>query len=500
MEMTLHIGKAIEAAGHMLFVPVFEGDQEKYKTLKEIDRLFDGEVIKEMRRSDFTGKEGTEFSLPMLGKLSVSRAVFIGIGPKKKYHLDHIRKFGARVYKSAKALKATQAAVQFEDLPNKAYQSKEVVGAFTEGALLAGYSFLHYQSEKKKKKREVEAVKLFTDDKRTLGALERGLQEAKGLAKGVDLARELVNTPPSDMHPEAMLRAAEALAQENKQIRIKVFDQRRMERMGMHAALAVAKGSECPPYGVHLTYVPKKKAKKRIVLVGKAVTFDSGGLSLKPSDGMKTMKLDMGGAASVLGLFKTLEAIEPAVEIHGIFLAVENMPSGKAYRPGDVVRAMNGKTIEVLNTDAEGRVTLADALSYASKLKPDAIVDLATLTGSCIHALGEDMAAILTQDDKLAEKLLNAAERSGEALWRLPMFAAYRKDMKSKIADVRNVGGRGAGTITAALFLEHFVDAPSWAHLDIAGPVYTEKESRPDMPFGATGYGVRLLARYLQAI
>jgi len=498
MDLNIQFGQALEQKGQMLFVPLFSGDIDTNARVSTIDELFDGQLRKEFKRSLFTGKKEQELSIPTMGRLPVSRIVFLGLGSKKKFDLDALRRLGGRMYKLAKQRKVRHAMIQFEDLPEVTEGKKEAVQAFSEGILLATYSFVHFQSKKKRK--EPKAVHLFYTDKRSRISLERGIQQATGFANGVSFARELVNTPPSHMSPKAMREAAEILAKEHKQIKVKVFEQDRLERMGMQATLAVAKGSEAPPFGVHLVYTPNKKAKKRVVLVGKAVTFDSGGLSLKPAEGMKTMKIDMGGAASILGLFKAFSWFQPAVEVHGIFLAVENMPSGKAYRPGDIVRAKNGKTIEVLNTDAEGRVTLADALSYASTLKPDIIIDLATLTGACVGALGEEIAGLMTSDDKLADKLLQASALSGEPLWRLPLFSAYASAIQSKVADVKNIGGRGAGAITAALFLEHFVDAPSWAHLDIAGPVYTEKESRPDLPYGATGYGVRLLARYLQAL
>lgn len=497
MEIIVSQGNALDEKGQVLFIPVFEGKTDKHPTLLFMDGLFNQELFKELKRSDFSGKEGTDICIPTFGKLPASHVIFIGAGEKKKFDLDALRKLAGNVHKLTKQVKASRAMIQFEDFSELTESKKEMMEAFAEGALLATYSFLHFQSKKKQK--EVKRLCVFVMDKRSLPALHRGLQNAEGLVAGVCLARELVNMPPSDMHPEAMVDTAVALAKACPQIKVKVFDRDRMKRMGMLATLAVAKGSDAPPYGVHLVYTPKKKTKKRVALVGKAVTFDSGGLSLKPADGMKTMKIDMGGAASVLGVFKTLSSVEPSVEVHGIFLAVENMPSGKAYRPGDIVRAMNGKTIEILNTDAEGRVTLADALSYASKLKPDTIIDLATLTGACVSALGEEIAGFMTADEALSEKLLDASRVSGEPLWRLPLFPSYKSEIKSKVADVKNIGGRGAGAIMAALFLEHFVDAPSWAHLDVAGPVYTEKETRADLPYGATGYGVRLLARYLQA-
>jgi leucyl aminopeptidase len=251
---------------------------------------------------------------------------------------------------------------------------------------------------------------------------------------------------------------------------------------------------------VHLIYKPRG-AKKKVCIVGKAVTFDSGGLSIKPADGMMTMKIDMAGAAAVLGLFKAIGETKPNVEVHGIFLAVENMPGGNAYRPGDVVQVMDGTTIEVLNTDAEGRLTLADALSYASTLQPDIIIDLATLTGACVVALGEEIAGLMTTDKKMSERLFTASRESGEPLWELPLYEPYMEHVKSKIADLKNIGSRGqAGAISAGMFLRPFVGKIPWAHLDIAGPSYTERETRPDQPYGASGYGVRLLMRFLQKL
>lgn len=499
MTIEIGFGKATEARGQAYVIPVFEGEELRQQTIKAFDKSFDGALIGEIERAAFKGKSGTVMLLPTFKHSSFSHVLLLGLGPKNKYTLDAVRKFGGFLYKRLKANGLSSAVLSFDDLTHGKDAARDLMCALGEGMLLASYTFDVFKSEKKKAT-SVKTVKVYAKDKRTAQALDRGLEDARLFAKGVRFARELVNTPAGDMQPMAMVDAAREIAAESKRVKVKIFDRERMEKMGMKAALAVANGSDHPPYGVHLVYSPSKKTKKRVAIVGKAVTFDSGGLSLKPSNAMTTMKIDMGGAASVLGLFKMITELAPNAEVHGIFLAVENMPSGRAYRPGDVVRAMNGKTIEVLNTDAEGRVTLADALSYASKLKPDVIIDLATLTGACVSALGEDIAALMTDDEKLADKLLGLSPIAGEPLWRLPLYEAYKESVQSKIADVKNVGGNGGGAITAGLFLSHFVDVPSWAHIDIAGPVYTEKETRPDFPFGATGFGVRLLARYLQGI
>jgi leucyl aminopeptidase len=367
---------------------------------------------------------------------------------------------------------------------------------------LGNYQFHTYKGKgaADQQKNSVRTITICEQDRAKIAPAERGLSEAHALAEATILARDLVNTPSADMTPAKLAEVAKTIAGKGRRIALKILDAAKMQKLGMRAALAVGKGSAHEPVGVHLIYRPKGKAKKRVAVVGKAVTFDSGGLSLKPADGMMTMKIDMAGAAAVLGLFQALPHFDPAIEVHGIFLAVENMPSGTAYRPGDVVKAMNGTTIEVLNTDAEGRVTLADALSYAKTLKPDAIIDLATLTGACVVALGEDISGLMANDRKLADRLLAAAKQTGEPLWELPLFQPYHDLIKSKVADIKNIGGRSAGAITAGLFLSHFVDKLPWAHLDIAGPSYAEKETRPDVPFGGTGCGVRLLVRYLQGL
>jgi leucyl aminopeptidase len=310
-----------------------------------------------------------------------------------------------------------------------------------------------------------------------------------------------VNTPSQDMAPSHLAEAARALATRGSGIRCTVLDKAKMEKLGMRGALAVAGGSVHDPVGIHLSYTPTRRAKKRVAVIGKAVTFDSGGLNIKPDRSMVTMKIDMAGAAAVIGLFKALPLLKIPVEVHGIFLAVENMPSGSAYRPGDVVKAMNGTTIEILNTDAEGRVTLADALSYTvKKIQPEMMVDLATLTGAAVVALGEEITPVLGNNPALVKGLLAAAKRAGEDMWELPLYAPYNEAINSKIADINNTGGSGAGTIKAALFLQRFVGDTPWAHLDIAGPSYCEKETRLDVPLGGTGVGVRTLVEWLQSL
>ena len=482
----------------LLVLPFFAGTKRLSGQLQHADKALRYAVATTLELGHYEGKEGERLTINTLGEMKAKHVVFLGLGQKEKVTQDTLRKFGGTVVKIARELKASSVFLSF---PTSHDVSTRIASqAIVEGLELGSYRFHTFKGTQHKKEptlREIKRVRLFVEDAKSLKAVTEGIARGSAFADATILARDLVNTPSGDMTPMHLAEEAKKLVARGSGIKCKVLDQKAMERMGMGAALAVARGSVHPPVGIHLSYRPAK-AKKRVAVVGKAVTFDSGGLSIKPSDGMMTMKIDMAGAAAVIGLFKLLPILKPNVEVEGIFLAVENMPSGSAYRPGDVVKAMDGTTIEVLNTDAEGRVTLADAITYAKEQEPDMIIDLATLTGACIVALGEDVAAILSNNESLTKKLLDASKETGEPLWELPLYAPYTQFIKSKIADIKNIGGgHGGGTITAALFLKTFVGDTPWAHLDIAGPSYTEKESRPEQPFGASGYGVRMLAQFL---
>jgi len=327
----------------------------------------------------------------------------------------------------------------------------------------------------------------------------KGIVNGSQRASGTIFARDLVNEPSSTMTPTALARAAKALAKQ-KTITCTVFGKKEITKFGMGAFLGVTKGSDEEPKFIKLVYKAPNAA-HTICLVGKGITYDSGGLSLKPSTGMETMKCDMAGAAAILGVFEALAFIKPNIQVVGLIAACENMPSGHAIKPGDVVRAMNGKTIEVLNTDAEGRLILADALSYAEKFVKSAYtIDIATLTGACMVALGEDVAGVFANDDGLATGLLQASAIAGEKFWRLPLEKAYEADLKSPIADIQNISKvRYGGAINGALFLKEFVgENTKWAHLDIAGPAFAEKETAISR-FGGTGFSVRTLLSFIES-
>lgn len=478
---------------------LFQGTKRLHGALAEMDLVLAGELGALIESDEYIGTLGQTLIIPTLGKTKAKKIALIGLGERKKFDEDILRKLGGHIVKLAEQAHAGHVVATLDVLAGVGELFvRTLAQSLVEGMQLSAYRFHLYHGTLKKKeqqKKQMTRVTLTALNARVLKQMKEGVAKGTLLSEATCFARDLVNTPSAHMAPIDLVGRARGL--DGHGIHVKVIDQKEMERLGMGAVLAVAHGSDHPPFGVHLSYTPSG-AKKTIALVGKAVTFDSGGLSLKPADSMMTMKCDMAGAATVLGVFKALSASGVKVAVHGIFLAAENMPSGSAYRPGDVVTAMDGTTIEVLNTDAEGRVTLADALCYAKTLEPDMIVDLATLTGACVVALGEDIAGLMTNDDKLGERLLDAATETGEQLWELPMFEPYSEFIKSKIADIKNIGGREGGAITAALFLKSFVGETPWAHLDIAGPSYREKETRPDMPYGGTGYGVRMLIKFLQ--
>lgn len=374
--------------------------------------------------------------------------------------------------------------------------------ALCEAVLFADYWFTEHSALQKReqKARSLTAVTLFAASASEVSRAKPLVALAERVMGGVTLTREMVNQPASHMSPAVLVQHAKKIAKASPRISLTVMNRAQAAKKRFSAFLAVARGSKEEPYVIHLKYTPKKNPKKTLVLIGKGITFDSGGLSLKPAQYMEDMKIDMAGAATVLGLFSILPTLDPDIAVHGIIAACENMPSGDAYRPGDVISAMNGKTIEVLNTDAEGRVTLADMLSYAGTLKPDAIVDLATLTGACVVALGDTHAGLFGNNESLNAQIMAAAKATGEGLVEMPLPEEYRPTVQSVVADVRNTATmKMGGAITAALFLQEFVDKTPWAHLDIAGPVYAEQPLIPYWQVGATGYGVRTLVNLISS-
>jgi leucyl aminopeptidase len=418
------------------------------------------------------------------------RLIVVGLGESKDGTLETVRRAAAAGVRRARDLAARSVAVELlgDRLP-----ARQRAQAVVEGALLATYTFDRYKKEKNGK--AVETLRLIAPDGRVAREVGEGARRGETFARATAFARDLVNMPANDVHPTHLAKVAAEIARESR-LRLRVLERAECQKMGMGAFLGVAAGSAQPPKFIHLSYTPAR-ARRRVALIGKGITFDAGGLDLKTADGMLRMKDDMSGAAAVLAVMRALPTLGLSVEVHGLIAAAENMPSGTALRPGDVLRAMNGTTIEVGNTDAEGRLTLADALAYANaRIKPDEVVDVATLTGACVIALGPLCAGLFANDQGLADRLLAAAEQAGERVWQLPLIDEYRDNLKSEVADLNNVGPRGGGAITAGLFLKEFAGSTPWAHLDIAGPAFSEKDL-PLAPKGGTGATVRTLLTYL---
>ncbi len=446
-----------------------------------------------LEQEGFTGKESTAGLANPTVHGRTRRLVALGLGPKSGLGLESMRRAGGRLARKAREMRMEDVTLEWPK-----FFSEELLFAFAEGVWLGSYQFNRYKTPNKDLSPGLQQIFVVIKKERK-GKVEKALSKAEAYGKGAILARDLINGAPSDVTPKVLADTARKIAKGN--IRLKVFGKKELTKMGAGGLLGVNRGSAQEPYLIHLHYKPKGKAKKSLAIVGKGITFDSGGLSLKPASGMETMKMDMSGAAAVLGVFSQIERIQPSVEVHGIIPTTENMPGGRAYKPGDVLKALNGKTMEVLNTDAEGRLILSDGLSYADRQKVDGIIDMATLTGACVVALGSLVAGALANDQSLLNRVKAATEVEGESIWELPLVKEYREDIKSKVADIKNIGsGREAGTITAALFLQEFVGETPWVHLDIAGPAYLEREypSIPYLSYGGTGLMVRSLLHFLE--
>jgi len=477
----------------------FEGEKEPLGKWRNVSEKLSDALKSVEENEGFSGKEEKAVSSYLPKIEPFKRIIFSGLGKKETFDLDVLRRASASAYAIAKATKSKSICVLPFVLPNFQKAEKDYIRAIVESIILTSYEFNNYKTEKEEKDVPLERVDFITDGKATREITE-SIRYGEIVSNATNFARNLINEPPSFMTPQKMAEIAKAVCKKNK-ISIEIFDEKEMAKRNMGGILGVASGSPHPPRLVHMKYT-SPAATKTIAIVGKGLTFDSGGLGLKPAPSMLTMKDDMSGAAMVIGIFTVINELKPKINVHGIFSATENIIGGNAYKPGDILRTINGKTIEVVHTDAEGRITLADTLGFASNLKPEEIIDVATLTGACVVALGTDISGILGNDQNLIDKIIEKGKETGEKIWQLPLEKRYAKFLKSDVADVKNVtgvagGGPGAGTITGALFLEKFVSPKlKWVHIDIAGTAFTEKGSGYN-PTGGTGVMVRTLLQYL---
>jgi leucyl aminopeptidase len=486
------------ASGDAVVIPLTKSDAPP-RALGALDAALGGLLARVWSAGDFTGKSGETLSLPVAG-IAAKRVVLIGLGEDAKLDAEALRAAGGRAAKALARAKATNGAIALHT--SRRVGAEDAAQALVEGFVLGVYRFDKYKSGNDKPPR-LERVALLAPDARAQAAARRGARLGQVLAESANFARDLSNEPGGTCTPEFFADAARKLAKAHG-LAITVFAEKELEKAKMGGILAVGRGSANPPRLIVLEHGAlqkrgKKPARKRptLAFVGKGITFDSGGISIKPAANMDEMKHDMSGGAAVLGALRAAAVLDLPFHVVGIVAAAQNMPDGNAYVPGDVVRSASGKTIEVLNTDAEGRIVLSDALHHAVSFSPAAIVDLATLTGACLVALGEVACAVLGNDEKLIAKVRAAADATHERAWPLPLWEEHKTAIKGSVGDILNTGGRNAGTSTAAAFLSHFVGDVPWAHLDIAGTAWTTKET-PYYAKGATGFGVRLLVQLLR--
>ncbi len=492
MEVRIRDARIDKIRTDLLVLPVTEKNLTE-TALRTLDRRLKGQLTQRIQRSKFTASEGSSLFYSTASTLPASHVLLVGLGKEKDVDNDTWRKAAARAQREALAVGAKDIALYLA--PAKDIEGS--AGGALEGALLASYRFTKYRSNSAPSG-EINSLTLFRPGLRRSAALDKAVESAQQAAAGVYLARDLVNEPPSIATARFLGAQAERSCR-GRGLSVEVWSKRKIEAMKLAGLLAVNRGSHEEPRFILMRYKPRGKPRKKVALVGKGITFDSGGLSLKPSKSMETMKLDMAGGAAVIATMSRLPKLGLDIEVTGYVPTTDNLPGGNAQKPGDVIRYLNGKTIEVLNTDAEGRLILADALALAAKQQPDYIINLATLTGACMVALGNGVAGLFSNNQELAEQLLRCSRDAGEKLWQLPLVKEYREMIRSSIADMKNIGGAHGGAITAALILQEFVADVPWAHLDIAGPAFAESD-QIICPKGGTGFGVRTLLKFLSTL
>ncbi len=491
MELTVTVGAAEAFPCDAVGVAVYAGQTGLRGSAARVDAALGGALAAALAEEKFAATRAATVVLHTHGRIPARRVIAVGMGTAEAVSAETVRQAAAAVVRRAAQVHAAHVALADDGTPGL---SDAAVGqALVEGALLGAYRFGRYRRDDGGR---VDRLTLLAADSSRRDSLQAGAARGRIFAEATVFARDLTNEPASVLPPPALAEVA-AQAAARAGLRCTILDPAQMQQLGMNALLAVAAGSDHPARLIVLEYAPPDP-RRTVALVGKGVCFDSGGLNLKHQD-LEWMKADMAGGAAVIAVLQALPALQPAVRVVGVVPAVENLPGGRAVKPGDIVRASTGTTIEITNTDAEGRLILADALAYAGRQQPDEIIDLATLTGSAMVALGYLAAAVMGNDQALVDRLLAAAARAGERLWQLPLYEEYLEDMRSPVADLRNSGSRYGGAQKGAIFLREFVGGRPWAHLDIAPTAFLDKDegTGPYLPKGATGYGVRTLLHYL---
>ncbi len=494
MNITVRKGNPVDTKTEAVILALCEGEKTFSGWVADVDQKTGGLLTDVMKTGDFEARPSQVSMIYTRGLLPSKRVAIVGLGKRKELNLEKIRAAFARVLQHLRGLGVKEAATAV-DLNLLADQKERIISAVVEGARLGLYQYTSYKTVGRDELKEMRKLEILADPE-NYALIREEIKKAGIITEAVCFARNLVSAPANEMTPTIMADHAGKIAR-RKNVSCQVLDKGKMKALGMNALLGVASGSHQPPKLIILEYRGGKKSDAPIALVGKGLTFDSGGISIKPAEKMDEMKTDMSGGAAVLAVIMAAADLNLSVNLVGLVPATENMSGGGALKPGDILKSFSGQTIEVINTDAEGRLILADALNYSLKYKPKAIIDIATLTGACVVALGEEVIGMLGTDDRMKKEISLASQNTGELVWELPLWEHYTEMIKSDIADYKNTGGRMAGAITGAAFLSKFVGNCPWVHLDIAGPAWTTKD-KGYIPRGASGVPVRLLLEYLQ--
>ena len=495
MNISVKSGEATTVATEMLVCFGYEQEKAWSKAIQPLDKQLGGQLRDVRKNGEFTGKANQTTLLHINGKLSAKRVLLVGLGKWETMTLERVRQAMGTAAKRAGQIKAKGMACVMPDVPKSMSSLDNVAQAMAEGAILGEYRFTEYRTDQSESPKTLQSCTLLAPTPASQATVKTGATRGHVLGEATCFVRDMCNHPANVMKPSRVVAEAKAIAKESK-ISLKVLDRQHMQKLGMGGLLGVAQGSIEPPHFIILEYSGGSKTQRPVVLVGKTVTFDSGGISLKPSENMEHMKADMTGGAEVLAAVRAASRLKLPMNLIGLLPVTENMPGGRATKPGDILTMLSGKTVEVQNTDAEGRLILADGLAYASRLKPECVIDVATLTGAAIVALGAHAIGMLGNNDALKKAMQQAGNDSGERVWEMPLWDEYFEQLKSDVADMRNIGGRGGGMITAAMFLSKFAGDYPWVHLDIASTDWSAAE-KPCIAKGPTGTGTRLLIQYL---
>jgi leucyl aminopeptidase len=497
VEIKVVAGDIAKTKADAIIVPFFEGMERPEGDIATIDKALDGAISQLISQGEIKGKLNEIAIIHSLSKLPAARLVIAGLGKQQELSQDKVRGAIAEACRLLRQKGIESIATTARGVEIAGITPKGAAQAVTEGALLGIYSFRRHIT-KEAEYGEIKQLLIVSSDESELPALEQGCHKGKVMAEATNLARDMVNEPANHMTPSHMAETAGRLA-ETYGLELDVLEREQMQELGMGALLGVAQGSRQPPKFVVLHYGGGDSSEINVALIGKGITFDSGGISIKPSAKMDEMKGDMAGGAAVMAAISAIAQLKPKINVMAIIPATENLPSENALKPGDVLTAMSGKTIEIISTDAEGRLVLADALGYVRKFGAKFMIDVATLTGACIIALGKVCTGAFGNNQELIDRIIAAGAEAGELIWQMPMYEQYKEQNKSDVADIKNVGGRDGGAITAAQFLSEFAGDTPWVHLDIAGTSMTDKEKNY-LVKGATGVPVRTLVNLVLSL